>query len=134
MVPDVTRFRKSAYQIYSLIPTLTSIFQFYRKAIKLCLNVVHPVKKKLQFIKRVRKQKIKCPYLVLIGSKYSWRSSFLIGSTNRQNPTIQQKLRNFWTSNVIWMLFGIKNLLTNCNIGPFMTESPISNHQGVVVS
>ena len=28
-------------------------------------------------------------------------------STNGQNPLIQQNQRNFWTSNALWMIFGI---------------------------
>ena len=36
------------------------------------------------------------------GADPSWWSS-----TNGQNPPIQQNCRNFWTSNAIWMPFGI---------------------------
>ena len=54
-------------------------------------------------------------------------------STNCQNQPIQQNCRFFWTSNAIWMPFEIKNLLKQCNIVNFMTESPIFNHKGRAV-
>ena len=49
-------------------------------------------------------------------------------STNRQNPTIQQNCRNFWTSNVIVMPFEIMNLLKKIVTVYFMTERRIFNN------
>ena len=108
-------------------------YWYWWHLINLCKIPILGMMSSFWVIIKIKRKQIWYNFFSLKGAKTSLprklrTDSSQCNSTNRQNPLIQQNHRNLWISNAFCMSFRILNLLRNCNLIYFMTESPIFNH------